>query len=42
MNLNTTAAKISAPEIEFSPSLQRDAKEIYLIGRKAGVTQEMS
>eukprot|EP00986_Skeletonema_menzelii_P020326 scaffold30871_cov154-Skeletonema_menzelii.AAC.2 len=40
MNLNTTAAKISAPEIEFSPSLQRDAKEIYVIGRKAGLTQE--
>ncbi len=38
MNLNTTAPKISAPEIEFSPSLQRDAKGIYVIGRKAGLT----
>lgn len=40
MNLNTTAAKISAPDITFSPDLQREAKEVYVIGRKACLTQQ--
>ena len=40
MNLNTTAANISAPGIAFSASLQLDAKEIYVIGRKSSLSLE--
>jgi probable aminopeptidase NPEPL1 len=37
MNLNTTAAKIRAPEITFSHHPACDAKEIYVIGYKASL-----
>ncbi len=38
MNLNTTAAGIHAPSIKFSPTLEGEAKEIFVIGRKASLT----
>lgn len=37
MNLNTTAAGISAPSIRFSPTLEGEAREIFVIGRKASL-----
>jgi leucyl aminopeptidase len=37
MNLNTTAAGIHAPSIKFSSTLEGEAKEIFVIGRRASL-----